>query len=307
MAVDVFSETCKLHLGIEDCRYHFPVYQGDTLDCKIQIVGISELTSSGNKRIIESLHALFNQNGQLVFSLLKKSLFEGKELENLRAGEISFGNTVLGDERKKETFREAITRTRFFADELSEERVHRIRSPLSENQLLLHGMVKPISISDNLSFCNLMRNSHSLHYNHERYGKKNKIIISGGYVLASVLGNASRDFRETLYHQMHKTMHIGKLRLMESLGAVSYISSIKPVDGAPDYEELQIKTIGVRGMDIENSLKDVSIPLAIFQEGDVSFKKAKEFNQFCETHIMDLFHRIVVYVHRTIIRPTIKK
>lgn len=123
---------------------------------------------------------------------------------------------------------------------------------LRPNTVIAHGMVRPIGVSENLQFCNLMRNTHSLHYDYQRYSKA-ELIVSGGFIMSAVLARASRDFGEIFNLEISATSHLGKLHPMEPLGAISLIQSITPIPETP-FEEILVKTIAIKVNVVFNSL-----------------------------------------------------
>lgn len=95
MSVAPFSETCRLHLGLEKCRYLVPVYSGDTLACNITITKIGEPSSDNQFRPVTSFHQLFNQQDQCVFQCFKHSLFPANEMNSVLAGTYHLSEVCL--------------------------------------------------------------------------------------------------------------------------------------------------------------------------------------------------------------------
>lgn len=59
MAVEPYSESCLLHLGLEDVAYENPAYSGDTFRCYILIEELRN-TSNNKNSVISSKHVLVN-------------------------------------------------------------------------------------------------------------------------------------------------------------------------------------------------------------------------------------------------------
>ncbi|MGB1397060.1 MAG: FAS1-like dehydratase domain-containing protein, partial [Planctomycetota bacterium] len=74
-SVEPFSQSCRLHLGLENARQELPVYCGDTLRSFTRIDGMAN-TSRGDASVIHSTHILINQRDERVFSLKKRSYYD---------------------------------------------------------------------------------------------------------------------------------------------------------------------------------------------------------------------------------------
>ena len=59
MSVEVFSESCRLHLGLSNCTQHAMVYPGDTLRNHVEVVGVQHVRRMHTKpgsAVVESRH-----------------------------------------------------------------------------------------------------------------------------------------------------------------------------------------------------------------------------------------------------------
>jgi acyl dehydratase len=63
--IGVFEGSAAALLGVDQWRFRAPVYIGDTVHCRIQIVG-KRLTSSGETGVVQRYFELVNQHGNVV-------------------------------------------------------------------------------------------------------------------------------------------------------------------------------------------------------------------------------------------------
>lgn len=238
---------------------------------------------------MESLHSLYNQKEELVFYLRKRSLFDAKDMQQVEPGKLEIPTEQQGEIQKQ-----------IISSPFQRSSIGRA---LEKGSLILHGMIKPIGFSENLAFCNTMRNSHPLHYDYAQFGDTG-VIVSGGMLVSTLIGHTSRDLKEILHHKINRTVHIGKVTPKQSIGAISYISDVRSLNDS--YEEVRLKTIGLKEMNIESDLKSTPIPVELFQEGREALPmKPKEFRSLCDNYIPSITHKLILYADRTIIRPKV--
>ena len=294
MAVEPFSETCLLHLGLEEVVYEKPAHAGDTFRCYIFIEKLRN-TSDGRRSVITSRHILLNQNSERILSFKRKTLFP--KIDDLEA---KIRLSLPENSKLHETL--ATKNTTVLTDfidcsNLSEHPIncHKIAS----NELLIHDASRHLGESENLLFTTLFRNTHPVHFNYLRYQKKD-IIVCGGFVLAITLANALKDLKQVVDQRIISCSHINKIAPMDTISSVSYIHSRKLED---NLEVLTIKTLGIRNVDIANELNDCDWPLDLFAQEDL---RPAKMEKLLREEMPELFHKVCIQILWKVWRPITK-
>lgn len=249
LGVENFVHSSLLHLEVRNALYLNPAFAGDTFSCGIKITEAKE-TSNGKHTVVCSDHVLFNQKGEAVFSLERVSLFpkfEPQKPLNLEVVEI----------HKNHHFKEQI---------LARARGISLENKIDDFQsgdLILHPFVRPVGKSENLFWATYFKNTHPIHFNYQRY-KPGEIIISGGIVLSMVLGISGREFRQLLLPQVERAFHVLPVVAEDRLGAFSFVKGTTSV--MPGFEEIHVVTYGLRNVDTELELSDLSFPEDLFKD-----------------------------------------
>lgn len=285
MAVEPFSETCLLHLGMEDVRYESPAYPGDTFNCFILIEDVRN-TSDGKRCVVSSQHVLVNQHGERVLSFQRKTLFPRIEKSRIETPDHSDLYELV--KTKNDIWEIVNSKDLFIAGRTS---------PLSfsAGDLLLHDAMRTIGKSENLAFSTLYRNTHPIHFNYMRF-KPQEIIVCGGFVMAIVLGNTMKDFKQVVQQRIHNCSHLNKVTPEDNLSSVSYIYNRSFADGL---ETLQIVTLGLIEADPAKDLSDHEWPAEIFSS---STPKPAEFEKLLKDSFPDLFHKVCIHIHWEVTR-----
>lgn len=247
LGVESFAHTSVLKPELKNALYLNPAFPGDTFSCTIKITDIRPAEKPGHT-VIESTHLLFNQKGEPVFSLVRISLFP----------EFTARKTIPS-ERK-----EPYNNNRFKENILARTRSINMENVIfrfKTNDLLLHPYVRPVGKSENLFWATYLKNTHPSHYNYQRY-LPGEIEVSGGIVLAMVVGIAGREFRQILLQQIDSAFHVSPVFAEDRVGAFSFVREVRHL--MPGFEEISIRTFGVRNMDTEPELENVAFPKSLF-------------------------------------------
>jgi acyl dehydratase len=282
LGVENFAHSSVLKLELKEVLYLAPAFPGDTFSCTIKIMDIRPARRPGHS-VIESSHLLFNQKGEPVFSLVRISLFP----------EITSRKTILSERKNP-----------FHNNRFKENILARTRSISMENvifkfntgDLLLHPYVRPIGKSENLFWATYLKNTHPSHYNYQRY-QPGEIIVSGGIVLAMVIGIAGREFRQILMQQVSNVFHVESVFAEDRLGAFSYVREVRHL--MPGFEEISIRTFGLRNMDTEPELSDVVFPKSLFH-ADVELPS--DVRKIIEEKCPSLKGKVCCMVNWTVLR-----
>jgi hypothetical protein len=159
----------------------------------------------------------------------------------------------------------------------------------SAGELIIHDAMRHIGESENLLFTTLFRNTHPIHFNYSRYPKE-KIIVCGGFVLAVVLGNAMKDFKQVLDQQIIHCSHINKIAPEDTMSSVSRIVKREIVN---DRELLTIKTIGLRNVDPNTELINHKWPPELF---NTEIPKPSSLEMELKKQMPELFHKVCIQV-----------
>lgn len=282
LGVENFAHSSVLKLELRDALYLNPAFPGDTFSCTIKIIDIRPARRPDHS-VIESSHLLFNQKGEPVFSLVRISLFP----------EINPRKTIVSERREP-----------FHNNRFKENILARTRSINMENvilqfnagDLLLHPYVRPIGKSENLFWATYLKNTHPSHYNYQRY-QPGEIIISGGIVLAMVSGIAGREFRQILMQQINNAFHVEPVVAEDRVGAFSFVREVRQL--MPGFEEVSIRTFGIRNMDTERELSNVAFPKSLF---DTELERPSDVRKIVDAKCPVLHDKVCCMINWSVLR-----
>ena len=290
LSVEPFSQTCRFHLGLRDARHIAPVRMGDTVRARIRVEALRN-TSSGDAAVIVTTHILQNQHGEVVFALTKDSYYdaipelEGRgELPRAGADHALFDAALAAPADSRMGVR--VDNGAFIPAPV----------PVSAGEVILHPAVRPIGWSENLELTTLVRNTHPIHFDAQRYGREG-IVVCGGFVQALVQGLASPEFRQVIEERLIHSFHAGTVMPEDRLGALSRVLEVRDLgDGT---EEVVVSTLGLINVDVEQELIGVAIPDALFGPDPV---KPAVLRAMCAEHCPVLENRIALRAVRVLRR-----
>ncbi len=285
MAVEPFSETCLLHLGMEDVRYEAPAYPGDTFNCYILIEDVRN-TSDGKRCVVSSQHVLVNQGGERVLSFQRKTLFPRIQTSAQHSPDSSGLSKLI--HTKNEVWEISNTAGLFNSGRTSV-------ASYDSGELILHDAMRTIGKSENLAFSTLYRNTHPIHFNYMRF-KPEEIIVCGGFVMAIVLGNTMKDFKQVIGQKIHNCSHLNTVTPEDNISSVSYIYNKSVSD---KLETIQLVTLGLIEVDPVKNLIEQEWPAEIFSS---STPKPAEFEKLLKDSFPDLFHKVCIHIHWEVTR-----
>ena len=290
LSVEPFSQTCRYHLGLRDARQIAPVRLGDTVRARIRVEALRN-TSGGDAAVIVTTHILVNQHGEAVFALTKDSYYaaipglEGRpELERDGADHALF-DAALSAEAKSGAG-QRVDNGAFIPPSF----------PVEAGEVILHPAVRPIGWSENLELTTLVRNTHPIHFDAQRYGREG-IVVCGGFVQALVQGLASPEFRQVVDERLIHSFHSGTVMPEDRIGALSRVLEVRDLgDGT---EEVVVSTLGLINVDVEQELIGVAIPDALFGPEPV---KPAALRALCAEHCPVLENRVALRAVRVLRR-----
>ncbi|MCS5636530.1 MAG: aldolase/citrate lyase family protein [Myxococcota bacterium] len=287
LAVEPFSESCRLHLGLENARQEACATIGDTFRGYVRIDRMTN-TSRGDASVIRTTHILVNQRGERVFRLSKDSYYDiiPGEAERAEAAPTAPHANLFGDAP-------AAHRARIEACSSPPEGP---RSPLSPGEVILHPPVRPIGISENLLLTTLFRNTHPVHSDTQRFGPDG-LIVCGGFVQSLAHACSEREFRPVLDERLERSHHINPVAPGERVGAVSRVLEIRPV--SQHLEEVRVHTLGLREVDVTGELAGLPLPAELFSP---AVSRPSEIQALCREHCPALEDKIALRALRVLLR-----
>lgn len=287
LAVEPFSESCRLHLGLEDARQEGCATIGDTFRGYVRIDRMTN-TSRGDASVIRTTHILVNQRGERVFRLSKDSYYDiipGKP-KPVEAALASPHAHLFGDAP-------ATHRARIEAC-VSPPRGP--RSALIAGEVILHPPVRPVGISENLLLTTLFRNTHPVHSDTRRFGPDG-LIVCGGFVQSLAQACSEREFRPVLDERLERSQHINPVAPGECVGAVSRVLEIRPV--SRHLEEVRVHTLGLREVDVTGELAGLPLPADLFSP---AASRPSDIQALCREHCPALEDKIALRALRVLLR-----
>ena len=287
-SVEPFSQSCRLHLGLENARQEMPVYCGDTLRNFTRIDGMAN-TSRGDASVIHSTHILVNQRDERVFTLQKRSYYDplpqpaGANPNPVSAEHSSYFN------------RPATSLIDHFSQVESFPAIQTNR--LEPESLILHPMVRPLGWSENLALSTIYRNTHPVHWDSNHYGRDG-IVVCGGFVQSLVFSAADRELRQILDDTLIHSSHINTVTPEDGIGAISAILEVEEISDR--LERVTIKTLGLKNIDVAVELAGVDIPDALL---GLEQLKPSEIEVICNEKFPVLAGRIAMQATRSLLRP----
>ncbi|PWE01387.1 hotdog family protein [Marinilabilia rubra] len=282
LGVESFAHSSVLKPELKNALYLNPAFPGDTFSCTIKITDIRP-AEKPDYTIIESAHLLFNQKGEPVFSLVRVSLFP----------EFTARKTIPSE--RKEPF----NNNRFKENILARTRSINMENVIfrfKANDLLLHPYVRPVGKSENLFWATYLKNTHPSHYNYQRY-QPGEIEVSGGIVLGMVVSIAGREFRQILMQQIDSAFHVHPVFAEDRVGAFSFVREVRQL--MPGFEEISIRTFGVRNMDTEQELENVAFPKSLF---DYNIQRPADVGQIIDGKCPELKEKVCSVVDWSVLR-----
>ncbi len=291
LAVEPFSETCRLHLGLENAIQEAPAGVGDTFRGYVRVDSLHN-TSRGDACVIRTTHILVNQRGERAFRLTKDSYYDPlPDGASSMPAEVDPVKSKLFECSPEETHRSLI--------EACSEPPRSPRAPLEVGEVILHPPVRPLGISENLLLTTLYRNTHPIHFDTMHFGHDG-LIVCGGFVQALVHSTSERELRPVLDERLERSHHVHPVAPGERIGAVSRVLDVKVV--SDQLEEVRVHTLGLREIDVSHDLAGVPLPVDLFDPQPV---RPSEIQQICLTYCPQLEDRIALRSLRRILRARV--
>ena len=173
---------------------------------------------------------------------------------------------------------------------------------LRPGQLILHTLSRPLSLTHSMQLSTMGRLTHERHFNTRAY-RDDELVVAGGLVLGMTTSLASRDLHEVLYEEMLECSFPNETTPGDCLSAMTFVLSREEhVTG--DVEAVQIRTIGVKNVDVAKVLAGKQLPNELFV-GEVP--KPRELEELLKLHCPELSRAVVCIADRKIYRQAPKQ
>jgi citrate lyase beta subunit/acyl dehydratase len=281
------------HLGFRDARQLAPLRVGDTYRQEIQVRQVRN-TADGKRAVVTTHRRLVRvEDGVTVFSLDKRELYHHQPQSFAPSPDAA---------RLDDTERSA---AQAFRSGLLQRAA--LLSPsgdvaLAPGELLLHGFARPLGVTANLALSTQFLVTHPIHLDHHRFdlGHGRGVVVSGGLVVALTLAAAARDLHEVVWEELLAADNLRPVAPTQTVGALSYVLSRTPVEGAAHLEEFVVRTLGVLDLTPSAELADVSLPRALFTLED---ERPSAYDAFCHRHgLRELEGRVACVATRRLLR-----
>ncbi len=287
-SVEPFSQTCRLHLGLENARQEAVVREGDTFRSFTRLDRMGN-TSRGDASVIHTTHILVNQRDERAFSLLKRSYYDPIPQPVERESKP--------DQGKNSSYFDGVGKPLIDRFQSVEKFPDAPLESLAVDDVILHPAVRPIGWTENLALSTIYRNTHPIHWDAQRYGREG-IVVCGGFVQALVFAICDRELRQVLDEVLERSSHVNTIAPEDRIGAVSRILSVEQIDN--NLEAVRIKTLGFKNVDVEKELIGVEIPADLLDDQE---RKPSEIETICQAQCPTLSGKIALQAIRTVIRP----
>ncbi len=287
-SVEPFSQSCRLHLGLENAKQERHAAIGDTFRSFTRIDSLSN-TSRGDASVIHTTHILVNQQNERVFSLGKRSYYDPLPAD-FTVSPISQADEIssLFDSPSQSLIDHYCSIEEFPASQIE---------PLETGRLILHPMVRPLGWSENLALSTIYRNTHPIHWDSTHY-RREGIVVCGGFVQTMVFATGDREVRQVLDETLVHSSHINTVTPDDGIGSISKVLEVEMI--SDQLQRVTLKTLGLKNVDVSKDLASLEIPDSLLEENPL---KPSEIEKICTDQCPELAGKIAMQATRSILRP----
>lgn len=245
------ADHAKLQIGFGAGVYHWPAFAGDTFRKRFIIKSLRP-TSDGQNSILKVGCEIHNQRDMRLFSCEKYMLFPSA----VHTSEVSMPTESY--DKKYDRFLNHIVSN---SEKLTSQGSQTFNA-LRKGQLIFHTLNRPLSETHLMQLATLARLTHDKHFNTRKYTRE-EILVPGGLSFALTCSLASRDLHEVIYEELVAASFPNNLCPGETVSAMTFIRNISEhVNG--ELEVVEIRTIGVKGMEVDIALASIALPSELF-------------------------------------------
>jgi len=274
-------------IRLSNCVYINPVFPGDTLTKAFVIQDVRDTTDG--KNILVDIDCTTFANGVPVFNLLKTMMFTKMQRVQLDPYAQTFPEHVSV---AKSNFEKMIVN--------SPENLPNSRSliNLQPGMLIIHGLQRPLGLSNSLELAMLFRMIHPNITNTARLAT-DQLVVPGPQMVALTCSASGRELYEILSQKIITASFVNKLSPQEPVGAVSYVKNTKRI--SHKLEEVTLVTVGIKNIDVARYCTSADLPRGLFEHVGMRPSKVRAL---CQAEAPVLADKVITHVERKIIRMT---
>lgn len=272
-----------LDLGFSNGIYVKPAFAGQTFNKQFVIKRI-RTSKNGEDSILTFRCNLLNaETKELVFTVDKTMLFRGLVNHKQQPPEPTSQTSLI----RSSVYEKICSNSGYLPMEV-------VTTTVFQNQLILHGISKPLGSSNSMSLSSLFGMTHPTIFNTAKFGKEG-LVVPGALVVSMAISAASRELAEVLYNDIENVQFYNKTSPVDTVGAMTFVHSINKV-GA-DLEQLTVTTVGVKNVDMAE-LDDVEIPVKLFTGAHT----AAGLEELIAEHCPQLSGKVLLTTRRRLLR-----
>ncbi|KAI8506348.1 hypothetical protein Bbelb_157750 [Branchiostoma belcheri] len=273
----------RYHLGTYNAVQLKPITDGDTVRAYFSFDTVEEAGSSEKYSIVTSTHHLVNQRDEAVFRLTRKGMFPKFTMEDSHHANL----------RKDQIPTESKLRDHIIQNASVGGNAETMTNlPLAPNELYVHGVVKAFSPTETRALSNMMRATNVGHiFNIKRFSHDD-ILVPGPLSVAATVHNAADEFGDILYEEVVEASNLNRVKQDDMIGSLSFIHSVQQLPENNDLEEVTVRTLGIKNLDMEELL-DGNFPVRLFSGRDM---RSAEYEKICREDFPILYRRIAAQV-----------
>ncbi len=261
LSVQNDSEQVLANLGYDDLCFLRPVFDGDTLYAKSQVLTRKQHGKTGRVRI-RSLG--YNQHGELVVSYDRDVLLWVSTSQSTK--------TPIETEKIITPSVEGMVYQVLTADDLPRCEVARgdaYFENFETGDIIVHANGRTIS-DEHYAWTSRLGNTHPVHFdrvysNSSRHRGilRGEPLVYGGFIYAWLCGLASRDCTENALWEFGSTAvrHLQPVSSGDTIYAISRVLEKREIEGFPDAGLITFQLVGVKNISAEQALEDYNSDL----------------------------------------------
>ncbi|CAH1252693.1 CLYBL [Branchiostoma lanceolatum] len=118
------------------------------------------------------------------------------------------------------------------------------------------------------------------------------MVVPAPMIVAAAVHNVFDDFGDILYEEIVEATHINRVNQEDMIVAVSLIHSVQPLTENSDLEEVTVRTMAIKSLDVDELL-GLEVPLVLFYGTNI---RPADYEQICREEFPLLYRRIAAQV-----------
>lgn len=289
----------KVDLCTRNIFQNKPLSPGDTVQVLYQIDDVKKVSDKNS--IVSSTHRLVDQADETILQFEKETMFPTKECKIINQEKPQKQATTLSIRPSDSCMYKSIMQIK--SNEVTQLFPCQFQQPNlnTGQQLLIHDLVQVFGESEVRMLGNLLGiyvDRHQYHSNKIQYSGQN-LVVPDPFVLAAGIANTALDLGEVVYEDVVYCANINKVSFGDHIGTLTYIEQCKESKGNKHLEEVLVKHIIVKQLDMKNVLQ-FNVPFKLVAESDKM--RPTDVELLCATSCPLLHNKIACIVARRIVR-----